>query len=224
MKRKTAGLVFGVVAALGLDVASAGQVLTFEGLKNFEPVGEYYNGGKGGMGTGPGPKYGITFSANGLAYIPGKQSGMVTPFPNDPSPPTVLLADNRGIGAGQPVTIEMNVSGGFSGALLFYYIAIGLKPEVTIYSGLNGGGMKLADKTFDLTGKELSNAVFSAQQQIKFSGIAQSVVFMGGNDQFGLDDISFAKLPEPSGWICLTSGLACSYVTLARRRRRPLAG
>jgi hypothetical protein len=123
-------------------------------------------------------------------------------------------------GAGQPIATKMNVAGGFSGAPLFYYFAIGRKPEVTIYSGLNGGGMKLADKTFDLTGKELANAVFSAEQNITFSGTALSVVFTGGNDQLALDNISFAKVPEPSGWICLTTGLGCSYLALARRRRR----
>jgi hypothetical protein len=33
MKKKTAGLVFGFVVALGLDLAAVGEVLTFEGLR-----------------------------------------------------------------------------------------------------------------------------------------------------------------------------------------------
>ncbi len=218
MKTPATGIGLIAVLALCSNLAWAGNVLTFDGLKNLEPVGEYYNGGKGGMGTGPGPKYGITFSANGVAYIPGKQSGNVTPFPGDPSPPTVLLDFNMGTGAGQPVMTTMDITGGSSGALVFYYIAIGTKPKVQIYSGLDGGGMLLASQNFAVTGTELSNAVFSNAESIKFAGTARSVVFTGGNQQLALDNISFAAVPEPSGWISLATSLGCSYMILGRRR------
>ena len=214
MKKAIAGVVFGIVSAVGFNTVSAGVVLTFEGLNNFEPVADYYDGGMGGLGTGPGPNDGITFSANGLAYIPGKQSGTITPFPGDPSPPTVLLDDNTSAPAGSPVSTIMDVSGGFSGALLFYYIAIGRMPEIKIYSGLDGTGTLLADKTFSTTGTELSNAVFSPAELITFSGTAQSVVFVGGSDQLGMDNITFVSVPEPAGWISLTTGLGCACLAL----------
>ena len=70
-------------SALSLRLAAAGAVLSiagvcpaqtsnavtlnFEGLKNAETVSNYYNGGQGGKGSGPGPNYGITFGPNGLA-------------------------------------------------------------------------------------------------------------------------------------------------------------
>ena len=78
--------------------AWAEPVLTFEGLKNHEPVADYYDGGKGGLGTGPGPNYGITFSSNALALI------RETPFPGDPSPPTVLLLGNSA--GGRPAAVH----------------------------------------------------------------------------------------------------------------------
>src|SRR5688500_15620137 len=45
-----------------LQLAHAQQVtITFEGLQNFEDVRNYYAGGHGSLGSGPGPDYGITF-------------------------------------------------------------------------------------------------------------------------------------------------------------------
>ena len=122
----------------------AEPVLTFEGLRNLEQVDDYYNGGSGSLGSGPGPNYGITFSSNALALV------RQTPFPGDPSPPTVLLLGNTGIGAGQPLSMTMDVSGGFSTGLVFYDIAIGRTATVNIYSGLDGTGTLLAQETLPL--------------------------------------------------------------------------
>jgi hypothetical protein len=212
--RATGGLLLGIFFALCGNMAAAGEVLTFEGLQNFEPVANYYNGGKGGLGTGPGPNYGITFSATGVAFIPGKAFGKVTPFPNDPSPPTVLLDADMQNPAGQSTAITMNVSGGFSKAMIFYYLALDGMLEIKIYSGLNGAGMKLADQKFAKTGQ-----LFSNEQAMEFPGTAKSVVFTGGNDQLALDNISFASVPEPAGWITLMTGLGCLSMAIFRRRQ-----
>src|SRR6185369_933934 len=63
-----------IVAALLAAVAAiarpcaAGVTLTFDGLQNGEPIGNYFNGGTGGLGSGPGPNWGITFNgSNGVA-------------------------------------------------------------------------------------------------------------------------------------------------------------
>lgn len=209
--------VVALILVLCAGRAAATTVLTFEGLKSFEQVGNYYNGGYGSLGSGPGPNYGVTFSANGVAYIPN------TPFINDPSPPTVLLDFNSGIGPGQPISTTMDVSQGFSGELDFYYLAIGRDVTVKIWSGSDGAGTMLAGQTFATTGTNLSNASFTVES-MTFSGIAGSVVFTGGNDQLALDNIAFASVPEPSGWCSLTVGLASSFLVFFTWRRRTTTG
>jgi hypothetical protein len=193
----------------------AGPVRTFEGLQNFEQVSAYYNGGMGSLGSGPGPNFGITFSSNGVAYIPGQQTGKVTPFPGDPSPPTVLLLFNQPFGAGQPTSMTMDVAAGFSGSLLFYDIAIGRAGSATIYSGLDGGGTVLAQQALPITPE-----AFGGPAIVPFSGVAQSVVFTGGNDQLALDNITFIPpIPEPSSWILMVGMVSSSLIFYARRKR-----
>jgi hypothetical protein len=190
--------------------ARAEPVLTFEGLMNHEPVADYYDGGKGGFGTGPGPNDGITFSSNALALI------RATPFPNDPSPPTVLLLGNFGQGPGQPLSMTMDVTDGFSQSLIFYDVVIGRAATIKIYSGLDGGGTMLAQDTIP-TGPE----AFGPAMTLSFSGNAQSVVFTGGNLQLALDNVTFgaAAVPEPAGWVSLAVGIGCSCLLRPRWRR-----
>jgi hypothetical protein len=212
-------LVAAVCALSASQVQAQQPVLTFEGLQNFEPVADYYNGGMGGLGSGPGPNYGITFSSNSLAYIPGQQTGKVTPFPGDPSPPTVLLLGALGnqYSAGYPLSLTMDVNGGFSQGLTFYDIAILRSATVQIWSGLDGQGTKLAQQNIPLV--PVSNEVFTGPIDVPFSGVAQSVVFSGGNDQLVLDNISFlASVPEPSSWIPLATGMGCALLACARWR------
>src|SRR5262249_56608501 len=134
-------------------------------------------------------------------YFHGPQSGMFSPSPGDPSPPTVLLVwgGPNGIGAGQPISTTMDILQGASGALDFYYIALGRNVTVQIWSGLDGTGTMLASQMYATTGTQMGNSVFSPEEILPFSGVAQSVVFKGGNDQLALENISFiAAVPEPS--------------------------
>ena len=77
-------------AALSLATAQAATasvyVLNFAGLNGNaeEYVDNYYNGGTGSLGSGPGPNYGISFSSNALALkgwsdvatlMPGQMAG-----------------------------------------------------------------------------------------------------------------------------------------------------
>ena len=64
----TYGFVAGCGAGEPCGGAAGGTTLTFEGLKNYEEVENYYNGGKGSKGSGPGTNYGVTFSSNALAW------------------------------------------------------------------------------------------------------------------------------------------------------------
>ncbi len=197
--------------------AEAGTVLSFEGLQNFEQVANFYDGGTGSLGTGPGPSDGVTFTSHALAYIPGLQTGAVTPFPLDPSPPTVLLLFDPGnpFSAGFPTAMAMNSSGGFTTSLGFYYIAIGRAASAEIWSGPNGTGTMLASLSLAIT-----PAAFATSPEIvPFSGTAHSVVFTGGNDQLAVDNIFFTAVPEPSAWLLLAVGL-CGPMLLFRAADR----
>jgi hypothetical protein len=206
-----AGLALAIILMISADRATSATVLSFEDLKSFEQVGAYYNGGKGSKGSGPGPMYGVTFSTPyAVAFIP------TTPYPNDPSPPTVLLlADPSGnTPTGSPLSMTMDVSGGFAGELGYYYLAIGsTASSVAIYSGLDGTGKQLAMKALELG----NQAVFSNLIELKFAGTARSVVFKGGNDQLAFDNISFQSVPEPGSALLMALGfLSVFFVHSAR--------
>src|SRR4051812_24420823 len=81
-----------LVMALGTATAAhaAVVVLTFEGLQNLEPIENYYNGGLGGLGSGPGPNYGITFTSDSLAIIAASAGGSGN-FSNNPSGSTIAF-------------------------------------------------------------------------------------------------------------------------------------
>src|SRR5581483_5833459 len=60
----------GTAAAAALMIAAqshAAIVLDFQGLQNNEPIDNFYDGGLGGFGSGPGPNDGISFTSNSLA-------------------------------------------------------------------------------------------------------------------------------------------------------------
>ena len=63
---------------------SALIVLDFEGLSDLEPVEEFYNGGAGGFGSGPGPDFGISISSNALA-VTDMDAGGSGDFGGEPS-------------------------------------------------------------------------------------------------------------------------------------------
>lgn len=216
MKNRIAWMIATVALMLTIGtkpVAAEQVVLTFEGLKSGEAVNNYYAGGKGSQGTGPGPNYGITFTGpvvdgqnDAIAYIPAK------PFPNDPSPPTVLLlaSEFSTIPPGQPISAYMNVSPGFSGFLGLYYAAVDTDASVQIYSGINGTGTLLASMKLPFT--STTTGIFDPNEiDVSFSGVARSAVFSGGNQQAAFDDIRLTT-PEPASPVLLLIGGGCALI------------
>src|ERR1039458_6204384 len=101
-------LVFAFVAVFAL-AANAGVVtLTFEGIGDEAPVGNYYNGGAGA-------KYGIQFGSDSLALISLADGGSGN-FDGNPSGDTILFFLS---GPGD----VMDVAAGFTTGFSFYYSA-----------------------------------------------------------------------------------------------------
>jgi hypothetical protein len=96
----------------GSATYAASVTMTFEGLRDFEYVRNYYNGGFGGSGSGPGPNYGVFFPGDTYASIDSDVGGNGN-FGSEPSPSTAISFQQSGA--------WMNVSQGFTNRLSFYY-------------------------------------------------------------------------------------------------------
>ena len=204
--------VMALILVLGAVAAQAGVVtLTFEGLQNLEPVENYYNGGLGGLGSGPGPNYGITFTSDSLAIISGAFGGTGN-FSGSPTMPTIAFFLT---GAGD----IMNVAAGFDTGFSFYYSAVVYPGSVTVYDGLNGTGSVLASLNLPVTpsggAPECTYGAYCPWFPIgvTFSGTAMSVNFSGTANYIGFDNITLGSgiptpgVPEPGTLVMLGSGV-----------------
>lgn len=172
-------------------------VLDFEGLDDAESVDEFYNGGVGGDGSGPGADYGIRFSTNSLALIDSDAGGGGN-FGGEPSPSTVLFFT-------QGVAATMNVPAGFSNGFSFYYSAINTPGFIVVYDGLDGSGNELARLDLPLTpntGAPDPTGAYSpfVPIGISFTGVARSIDFGGSVARVGFDNITLgASTPGGGG-------------------------
>lgn len=104
--------------------------LTFEGLANGESVNNYYDGGTGSLGSGPGPNHGLTF-ANADALL---QNAPGNNFANEPSPLTVISSNSEGI--------SIQSSHAFLGPDITFY-ATGFGNAIIALYGANGNASHL---------------------------------------------------------------------------------
>jgi|GEM_PF-831350 hypothetical protein len=165
-------------------------VLTFEGLGDQEAVNEFYNGGTGGSGSGPGPNYGVVFSDNSLSIIDSDDGGTGN-FGGEPSPSTILF-----FLTGAAAT--MNVPAGFTTGFSFYYSAINNPGVIRVYDGPDATGNVLA--TLDLPVTPTNGAPDPTGQfsplvpiGVTFTGTAHSVDFGGTINQVGFDNITLGS-------------------------------
>lgn len=219
-----------LTGCLTITPAAAVTVLTFEGLADFESVGGFYNGqqANGGIGSGPGPNFGITFSSNALALIDADAGGSGN-FGGEPSPSTGLFFL-------EGAAATLNMAAGFDTGFSFYYAAINVPGSIQVWDGLDGTGNLLA--TLDLpvtphTGAPDPTGNYSPLVAIgvAFNGIARSVDFGGTVNQIVFDDITLGsvtpgndtrvplgddtRVPLPGSLILLAGGALVA--TLVRR-------
>lgn len=192
MKRNTLATI-AMLAGLGCYSASAVTVLDFEGLQDLEAVQDFYNGGFGGNGSGPGPNYGVTFSGATLAII-DQDAGGSGNFGGEPTPSTVMffLDANSAI---------MNYAAGFDTGFSFFYSAVNQGGSVNVWSGLNATGSLLATLSLPTTPSDGGdpNGSFSPffPVGVGFAGTAQSIDFGGTANQIGFDNITFgSEIPQ----------------------------
>ena len=218
MKNLLAGV--GLAALLGgASAASAGTiVLTFEGLQNNEPIENYYNGGFGGNGSGPGPNYGITFGSDSLALISSAAGGTGN-FSGNPSGVTIAYFLS---GPGD----VMDVAAGFKTGFSFYYAdQVGFTGTVSVYSGLDGTGTLLASLTLPSTPDPYNVWV---PVGVSFAGTAESAIFSGSANYIGFDNITLGSasprgVPEPATWAMMLVGVAGVGASLRASRRKAVA-
>jgi hypothetical protein len=214
-------LVFSTLAIASLLLVVPGlkadSVLNFVGLQNGEFVGNYYNGGVGSLGSGPGPNDGIVFSSNAATLISSLDGGTGN-FINAPSDTIVVFLGS---------SMDIDLAGGFDNSLSFVYSAPEVGGSVGIWSGLDGTGTELASVVLPATGSGPDCPTFAClfvPVDLPFTGTAESVVFAGTSDGIGFDDIAF--VPEPGLLLSLALGFVIvggAAVGLRKRESSSLA-
>jgi hypothetical protein len=198
-------------AAATLSLAAAGSalagvnVVNFDGLNGsvYETVLNYYDGGFGGAGSGPGPNYGVVFSSNAIVGCEQGTACANTNAANAPSAPNVMF-----FLSGPAAT--MDVAGGFTTGFSFYYSAqVGTTGFVDVWSGLDGTGTLL--NSFTLPSTPDPYTVF-VPIGVTFAGTAESVQFGGVANFIAFDDVTFGSstpgVPEPATWALMLMGVA----------------
>ncbi len=168
-----------------LPVLAAAQtkgIVSFGGLKNLEFIDQYYNGGMGSLGSGPGPNYGLEFTANAQTIISASKGGSGNFIQNPGGYPVMFFY------AGHAVT--MTATNGVGVAVWFSYSAL-QTGSATVYAGPNGTGTILASVTLPPNNSGCNTyklCVWSAVG-VPLSTNAGSITFAGVADYLAIGTI-----------------------------------
>jgi hypothetical protein len=178
-------------------LAKAGPITTisFDNLQTGEDVLNYYNGGFGSLGSGPGPSFGFIFSRGWIV-----------------SPPDVY-GEPDGKSAYIYGTATMDLPAGWSGRFSFYYLGGPL--EVDFYSDQGGTGslvqtLSLPDSAF----------FYAAGDTFPFF---ESAVFKSSGDRIDALTAGALVVPEPSAFqlfLLGILGIGALQLTALRWNRR----
>jgi hypothetical protein len=218
-------------AMLSVGSAHAAITLTFDELNGSvnESPAEFYNGGFGSAGTGPGPSDGISFSNNTITGCQTSTACSNTNADGSPSQPNIIFFLSGGASV-------MNVAAGFDTGFSFFYSAINVPGVVNVFDGLNGTGNLLASLNLAVTpsfGDPSCAGSFCPLVPfgVTFSGIAHSVNFAGTDNQIAFDNITLgsaipggAGVPEPSAWMLTILGFGMVGSMMRARQQQSSAG
>jgi hypothetical protein len=172
-----------------LSAAQTKGIVTFGGLKNLEFINQFYDGGQGSLGSGPGPNFGLQFTANAQAIVSASRGGSGN-FINNPGGYPVMFFQTGS-------TVTITATNGVQNAVLFYYSAL-QTGSATIYSGPNGTGTILASVTLPTNNSGCNTyklCVWSAVG-IPLSAAAGSISFAGVPDYLAIGAVHLgAALP-----------------------------
>jgi hypothetical protein len=204
-------LTLSLLFLLSASFAHAGSVdlMTFQGLKDGQVVGNFYNGG----GLASTPNYGVTFSSNFIGQIPSSVGGSGG-LPIDPTQTPYLYINSSTL----PGII--NVSGGFSSGLNFFYASFS-NETIKVWSGANGTGTLLATMTLSTSCSGVPGNCTWFDAGLSFSGTAESVTFSGPGNGIGISSLTLGQsrtaVPEPSSIYLLGIGLLGICASQIRR-------
>jgi hypothetical protein len=210
----SSALMLCVLFSATFATANSADLLTFEGLKDGQLVGNFYNGG----GLASTPNYGVTFSSNVYGLRPASQGGSGNFLPDPFSTPVIFILGTMG----SSVTGTMNVANGFSSGINFFYTAA-FKETVTVWSGANGTGTALASIALSVNDANCGAVTYCnwTNVGVSFSGTAESVTFSGPANGIGISDITLGQsttaVPEPSSIYLLGTGIASFCARHLRR-------
>lgn len=182
-------------------------LIDFEGFQNDERVLNYYDGGLGSLGSGPGPDYNITFNSNTRAT---KSSDFVL------NPPSGVAAASFVIQG-----IVLNAPDGLIDELSFFYSSKNQAGNFTIYDGLAGTGNILKSVTLPpLDNSAGQGDPFKIWQQVNvsFDGVAKSLQFSSLSQGIVIDNIEVTAVnPIPEPLTILGSATAVGFGAFFKR-------